>query len=290
MKIRTWLLSQCILTISANGQQVIPLYTGPIPNGKNEWVQEAPILTAFLPAQGKRNGTAVVLIPGGAYSMVAYKEEAVPTAPLLVKEGVCVFVLQYRLPAAETMTDPTTGPLQDAEQAMKVVRMRAREWGVDAGKIGVMGFSAGGHLAAMLATHYDSVLINNPEKTNLRPDFMVLLYPVISMKDELTHQQSRHMLLGDHYTAAQVKWFSAEEQVNVHTPPTYLTHAGDDNLVTVGNSIVFYLALIRQGVAAEMLLYPRGNHGFVLHQPADEWLPPLIKWMKAGGWLAPKVH
>jgi acetyl esterase/lipase len=178
------------------------------------------------------------------------------------------------------MIDKSVGPLQDAQQAIKTVRMRAAEWKINPAKIGIMGFSAGGHLASTAGTHFDKSYIPNDEKINLRPDFMILIYPVISMTDELTHMGSRNALLGKTPNKELIELFSNEIHVTSNTPPTWLTHTGDDNVVTVENSIHFYQELIRKKVPAEMHLYPKGNHGFVLFQPTDEWMQPLFAWMK----------
>jgi acetyl esterase/lipase len=187
------------------------------------------------------------------------------------------------LPSDSTMIDKTIGPLQDAQQAIKTVRMHATEWKLDTAKIGIMGFSAGGHLASTAGTHFDKSYIPNEEKISLRPNFMILIYPVISMTDELTHKGSRENLLGKNPTSEQITLFSNELHVNANTPPTWLTHTGDDKVVTVENSIRFYEELIRNKVPAEMHLYPKGNHGFVLSLPTDEWMQPLFSWMKKSG-------
>ncbi|HEY0108056.1 MAG TPA: prolyl oligopeptidase family serine peptidase, partial [Fibrella sp.] len=152
-------------------------------------------------------------------------------------------------------------------------------------KVGLMGFSAGGHLAATAGTHFTTTYIPNPKGTNLRPDFLILIYPVISMTETLAHKGSKDLLLGPMPTQENVRLFSNEQQVTAQTPPTWLTHTGDDTVVPVDNSIQFYQALVRNKVPAEMHLYPAGNHGFVLKQPTDEWMQPLFAWMKKNGWL-----
>ena len=146
-----------------------------------------------------------------------------------------------------------------------------------------MGFSAGGHLASTAGTHFDKSYIENKENVSLRPDFMVLVYPVISMVDELTHGGSRKNLLGKNPSADQISLFSNELQVTANTPPTWLTHTGDDTVVPVDNSIRFYQALIKNKVPSEMHLYPKGNHGFVLSLPTNEWMSPLFDWMRESG-------
>ena len=175
--------------------------------------------------------------------------------------------------------------MQDAQQAIKTVREHASEWDLDTARIGIMGFSAGGHLASTAGTHFGKSYIPNDEKTSLRPDFMILVYPVISMTDELTHNGSRENLLGKTPLPEQIQLFSNEMHVSPDTPPTWLTHTGDDKVVTVENSIRFYEELIRNKVPAEMHLYPKGNHGFVLSLPVDEWMQPMFEWMKKSGFI-----
>jgi acetyl esterase/lipase len=173
--------------------------------------------------------------------------------------------------------------LQDAQQAIKTVRQHGPEWKLDQSKIGIMGFSAGGHLASTAGTHFSKAHIPNDEHISLRPDFMILIYPVISMKDGLTHGGSRTNLLGKSPSEEQITLFSNELQVNATTPPTWITHTGDDTVVPVENSIRFYQELTRNKVPAEMHLYPAGNHGFVLKLPTDEWMQPLFEWMQKSG-------
>ncbi len=227
-----------------------------------------------------RPGQAVIICPGGGYEMESYRLEGTVIADAFVKKGIAAFILKYRLPSDSIMIDKSIGPLQDAQQAIKTVRMRASEWKINPAKIGIMGFSAGGSLASTAGTHFDKSYIPNDEKVNLRPDFMILIYPVISMTDELTHKGSRNALLGRNPTKELIDLFSNEKHVNANTPPAWLTHTGDDNVVTVENSIRFYQELVRNKVPAEMHLYPKGNHGFVLFQPTDEWMQPLFSWMK----------
>jgi acetyl esterase/lipase len=152
---------------------------------------------------------------------------------------------------------------------------------VDTSLIGIMGFSAGGHLASTAATHFNKSFIPNPEKTNLRPDFLILVYPVISMTDSLTHMGSRNNLLGRNPSPEKILFFSNELQVTPKTPPTWLTHTGDDTAVPVENSIRFYQALINKKVPAEMHLYPKGNHGFILRLQPGEWMMPIFNWVKS---------
>ena len=239
-----------------------------------------PTLAIYLPDEKIATGQAVIICPGGGYEMESYRLEGTVIAEAFLKKGIAAFILKYRLPSDSIMIDKSIGPLQDAQQAIKTVRMRASEWKINPAKIGIMGFSAGGHLASTAGTHFDKSYIPNDEKVSLRPDFMILIYPVISMTDELTHKGSRNALLGKTPTKELIDLFSNEKHVSANTPPTWLTHTGDDNVVTVENSIRFYEELVRNKVPAEMHLYPKGNHGFVLFQPTDEWMQPLFNWIK----------
>ena len=284
------LLCLWIMLLSINAQEVIDLYKGEIPNSKNISVTEVndngiihnvvtPTLEVFLPSAEKATGSGVIICPGGGYAVVVYEAEGVRTAEEFTKNGIAAFVLKYRIPADSTMKDKTIGPLQDAQQAIKIVRDNASTWGVDPGKVGVMGFSAGGHLASTLSTHFEETLIENSSDTNLRPDFQILVYPVISMQDSLTHAGSKECLLGKNPPEELVNKFSNELQVKDNTPPAYITHAGDDTVVDVDNSIFYYEALRHHKVPVEMHIYPAGNHGFVLKQPVEEWMAPLLKWI-----------
>ncbi|HTX17031.1 MAG TPA: alpha/beta hydrolase [Bacteroidota bacterium] len=288
-----------LLLSPLSAQEIMQLYPGAIPNSKQSNVKEearpgmfagvtVPTLEAFLPEKDKATGAAVVICPGGGYSVVVYQGEGVRTAKEFARNGIAAFVLKYRLPSDSTMIDKRIGPLQDAEQAMKIVRERASEWGIDPHTIGIMGFSAGGHLASTEATHYDRALIENGNQTNLRPDFQILVYPVISMQDSLTHQGSRDNLLGKHPSKEDIDEYSNELQVTDQTPPAYIIQAGDDKVVDVDNSIVYYEHLRHHNVFTEMHLYPKGNHGFVLFMPFDQWLTPIVAWIEKAQWKTGK--
>ena len=287
-----WLLSTS-LTVSA--QEIIPLYSGAVPNSKASDVQETgaesgvlkgitkPTLEYFRPAADKASGAAVIIIPGGGYGVVVYKGEGVNTAKALAEKGIAAFVLKYRLPSDAIMPDKKIGPLQDAQQAIKLVRENAAKWGIDASKVGIMGFSAGGHLASTAATHFEKAYIDNSNNTSLRPDFQILIYPVISMQDSLAHGGSRDNLIGKNPSRQDMELFSNELQVRSNTPPTYLTHAADDKLVDVDNSIIYFEKLRHLKVPVEMHIYPKGDHGFIFRHPG--WMEPLFAWMKANNWV-----
>jgi acetyl esterase/lipase len=280
--------------------QIIPLYPEGIPKSPPEprenpnayTGRDIPTLEVFLPEKYKSNGSAIIIFPGGAYADLDYRKEGRNIGALFAKQGITAFVVKYRLPLRSRFPEsrfPLRGnryliPLQDAQQAIKRVRMNAATWHLDTSKIGVMGFSAGGHLASSLGTHFQQAYIPNKENTNLRPDFMILIYPLISMKDELTKVSSRYHLLGEKPSQEREAFFSNEDQVTMDTPTTFLMHAEDDEQVKVDNSIVFYQALIKHTVPAEMHLYARGGHGFVLRLPSEEWMQPVLLWMKKEGW------
>jgi acetyl esterase/lipase len=183
------------------------------------------------------------------------------------------------------MKDKSIGPLQDAQQAIKTIREKAKEWNVDGNKIGIMGFSAGGHLASTAGTHYDNPVIENKEATSLRPDFMILVYPVISFLEAPSHKGSRSNLLGASASDEKIKYFSNELQVKQTTPPTFLTHAGDDTVVPVSNSIIFYEALNKYKIPSDLHIYSKGEHGYLKSPPFDEWFTRCINWMKTNQFI-----
>jgi acetyl esterase/lipase len=271
---------------TAVAQQVLPLYPDSIPNATVELTKdEQPTLEAYLPIKEKATGTAVIIFPGGAYAFLAYAEEGTVIAKAFAEKGIAAYVVKYRLPKNETMRDKSLSPLMDAQQAIKTVRSKATDWNIDPNKIGVIGYSAGGHLASTLGTHLSKSYIPNKENIRLRPDFMILVYPVISMEDQLAHIGSKISLLGMEPSKMNVDLFSNELQVTKDTPPTYLTHCGDDNTVDVNNSIVFYQALQRNKVDAELHLFPKGDHGFTQRLPVGEWMEPMLGFLKREGML-----
>lgn len=281
-----------LFTLSLNAQEVIHIYNGAIPNSKGEIPEGVdfegnpgmirkvynPSLEIYLPEEGKANGSAVVICPGGGYSVIVFQGEGITTAKEFAKNGVTAFVLKYRLPNDELQNEKKIAPLQDVQQAIKTVRENAKKWGIDPNKIGIAGFSAGGHLASLGATHYKKALIENSNNTSLRPDFQILVYPVISMQENLTHADSRRQLLGDNPSKEDVDLFSNELQVDEDTPPAYITHAGDDTTVDVDNSINYFDALRQHKVPAELHIYQKGNHGFIFRH--QSWINPLLEWMK----------
>ncbi len=292
MKIAQFILAAFVWIVSSHtdAQEIVKLYEGDIPNSKVSEIKEeytsgmfrgvtVPTLEVYLPEAGNTKGYGVIVVPGGGYGVVVYDGEGVSTAKQLAKNGIAAFVLKYRLPNDATMVDKSVGPLQDAQQAIKLVRENAAKWGVNPNKIGIMGFSAGGHLASTAATHFKDALVDNKNNTSLRPDFQVVVYPVISMSDRLTHRDSRTSLLGNNPKEELIQRFSNELQVDQTTPPAYLTHAADDRLVDVDNSVEYFQALRKKGVPVEMHIYPKGGHGFIFGHPG--WMQPLLKWLES---------
>jgi|SRR5690606_18510604 len=282
----------------AVGQEKIMLYNTEVPNSKPLSLEEVhttddngvtrvtdvtnPTLTAYFPPENAVNsGKAVIICPGGGYAILAITHEGHDVAKRFAANGISAFVLKYRLPKEDIMVDKRKGPLQDAQRAIQLVRERASEWGIAENQIGIAGFSAGGHLAATLSTHYREALVANPQHTSLRPDFSLLVYPVISMQAELTHGGSRKKLLGDHPTADDVTFFSNELQVTADTPPAFLVHAEDDMAVPIANSEAYVAALNSHGVDSKLLTYPKGGHGFGLNNTTttDKWFDHFITWL-----------
>jgi acetyl esterase/lipase len=291
-----------LFSIQAMSQQAINLYDEKIPNSKptedKEKTEERdgmtivseitrPTLTPYLPAKGKANGTAVIIFPGGGYWVNAIRHEGTEVAKKFNEMGVTAFVLKYRIPNDATMENKEIGPLQDAQRAIQIVRQRAKEWNINPNQIGIMGFSAGGHLASTAGTHFSNAVISNPEKINLRPDFMILVYPVISFQTEVGHLGSRDALIGKNPSKEKIDFYSNELQVNTTTPPTFLIHASDDGAVKSENSILFYQALIKNNVPAELHIYQKGGHGFGMNNKttADVWVDRLVNWMRGNGWV-----
>ena len=234
---------------------------------------DRPALTTYLPASP--TGTAVVICPGGGYRHLAMDHEGKQIAEWLNSLGIAAFVLQYRL--GDRYRHPA--PLQDAQRAIRMVRERAGALGVAPNRIGIMGFSAGGHLASTAATHFDAAS---------RPDFLILAYPVVSFTTQYTHKGSRAALLGDDPDPKLVQSLSNENQVTPQTPPTFLFHTNEDKGVPSENSVMFYLALRKAGVPAEMHIYERGNHGVGLASKdpvLSTWPARLADWFRTRGLL-----
>ena len=244
-----------------------------------------PEMLVFLPKNKKAIKTGVLICPGGGYGFLSIDKEGIEIAKWFNSIGVTAFVLKYRL---KEYGYPA--PLDDAERAMRIIRSRAGEFDIHPNQVGVIGFSAGGHLASTLATHYHT----SPQKTDdpldkysTRPDFLILLYPVISMQDGVTHMGSKKNLLGDNPDTNLVNLLSNELQVNDKTPPAFIAHANDDKAVSVLNPILFYTALVKAGVPAEMHLYEKGSHGFGMRPnrgiAANNWPVRCAEWLAQRG-------
>lgn len=248
---------------------------------------QTPTVEVRHPSRGASTGQAVVVCPGGGYATLAYDWEGTDTANWLNSLGITAVVLKYRLPEDASNATPWLSPLLDAQRALRFTRAHAAEWGIDPAKVGIMGFSAGGHLAATATTRFDAgdpTAADPIDRLSCRPDFSILIYPVISMAEGVTHGGSRQNLLGDHPTAEQVDHYSNELQVTDDTPPTFLLHSGDDNAVPVENSLRFYRALVAHHVPAEMHLYPYGGHGFALAVGKGRlqgWTARCADWLAA---------
>lgn len=280
---------------TANAQEQL-LYPGGIPNSRPAAnIEKAvttdnitriskvsiPTITIFPAA--KPNGQAVIICPGGGYAILAWDHEGTRVAEVLNQWGVTAIVLKYRLPDDSFNVNKSLAPLQDAQQTIRYVRANAEKWGVQKNKIGIMGFSAGGHLAATATTHFNfKANPSDKDTTSARPDFSILIYPVISFDSTITHRGSRDNLVGKNPSREQIRFYSNELQVTAATPPVFLVHAGDDNGVPVANSIRFYEACIKNKVNASMHLYPKGGHGFGLNNKTtnDAWTERLKLWLE----------
>jgi acetyl esterase/lipase len=255
--------------------------------GKNTGIRKVttPTLKVFLADNNNPKNAAVIICPGGGYAVLSHEKEGDKVAAWLQSIGISAFVLKYRLPSDVIMKDKTIGPLQDAQEAVRMIRRNADKWHLDAAKIGIMGFSAGGHLAATLSTRYNDNVYDSKDNISARPDFSILVYPVISMEDAITHKGSKENLLGKNANAEMVAKYSNEKLVDATTPKTFLVHATDDKAVPVENSINYYLALKQNQVPAEMHLYEHGGHGFGLGVEGTnrEWPKACEKWLLANG-------
>jgi acetyl esterase/lipase len=248
---------------------------------------QIPTIEVYLPAKQIATGQAVVIFPGGGYSILAYDWEGTDFAKWLNSQGIAGIVVKYRLPKSASLTDPKEVPLMDAQRAIRLVRQNASDWNIAPSKVGVMGFSAGGHLASTLSTQYSHTVdrtMDAADALSARPDFSILIYPVITFVSPAIHSGSMKALLGENQTEELKKRFSAELNVTAETPPTFLVHAGDDTGVPVENSLLYYAALRAKGVAASLHVYPEGGHGFAFglgKGPVENWRDVLLDWINA---------
>jgi len=285
-----------------NASQIISIWDGKIPGAKNIdsskpdsvspnsfWVTKLDVPSmAYYPAGKNDCGTAVVVCPGGGYAGLTYTFEGVMSATWLNSIGISAFVLRYRLPNSNNMENRSVGPLQDVQQAIRYVRSHAKEFGLNPNRIGVMGFSAGGHLASSASTLYNDNVYKPAINESARPDFSVLVYPVITMDTALTHMGSREALIGKDADKKLTDHFSSDKQVTKDTPPAFLVHALDDNLVPYANSIMYANAMRTQKVQCELHLYAKGDHGLRVTSKTDTqafWHDACEKWLRMNGWV-----
>ncbi len=264
---------------------VVPLWPSGAPGAQGTADEDEPRLTVYQTPANNRNQTGVIVFPGGGYVHLALDHEGKQIAEWLNRSGITAFVLQYRLgPRYHFPVE-----LWDAQRAIRYVRLHAPDFGVRPDRVGVWGFSAGGHLAATAGTHFDNGDPNDSDqidRQSSRPDFLILAYPVITFEEPYVHQGSLHALLGEKPDPALVRSLSNETQVTTRTPPTFLFHTTDDQVVPVENSVLFYLALRKAGVPAEMHVYRQGKHGVGLAQSDPvlrSWPDQLAAWLTAEG-------
>jgi len=292
-----------LISVGMSAQDTImPLWPKSIPNqhqsngeeviSKSDdgilWVTnvQEPTLEVYLPSKRNMTGQAVIIFPGGGYAGLAYDWEGTDIAKVLTTKGMAGIVVKYRLPGSKSISEgKNVVPLQDAQRAIRLVRSKSDEWNIDSKKIGIMGFSAGGHLASTLGTHYNERVYKRQDEADdlsARPDFMALIYPVITLGQPSTHTGSRVSLLGEDATNQAVDYLSNEKHVKDNTPPTFLLHAMDDDAVPVENSIMFFDALREHNVPTTMHVYPTGGHGFSLalkDKKLKGWIDLFFDWM-----------
>ena len=288
-----------VLTLSAMAQEFIPLWeNGKIPNSKgmelkddirNERIYQVgrPGIYAYFPSRQENKGAAVLICPGGGYERLAYEISGIQLAKWFNTLGVNAFVLNYRLPNSPDLRHRESGPLQDAQRAMRVIRSNAEKWQIQTDKIGVMGTSAGGHLAASLATAPKDLAKVDDEidKFLFVPNFMILISPVITM-GEYGHATSRKNLLGANPSAESVDKFSVEKNVTAETPTAFIVHAADDKVVSPRNSLMFYNALLDKKIQASLHIFPSGGHSIALRNnpgSAETWTKLCEMWLVETG-------
>lgn len=313
-----------MVTLSCSAQENIPLYQkGQIPNWRDNDIKEniieytsggavrrfitqvtQPELTVYLPDRKVSTGIGVIICPGGGYSQLAMDHEGHYMAMKYNENGIAAFVLKYRMPMDKSVDNKEIVPLQDAQRAIQIVRENAKKWDIDPNKVGMTGSSAGGHLVSTAGTHYMDEVINNPGRISLRPDFLILNYPVISFTDSLTHYGSRFNLIGKlsesemdslmknpenieeklskvSIDEQKIQQYSNELWVTPETPPTFITHAIDDKVVKVQNSLLFIAALQENHVPVETFFYTKGGHGFGMRNPTSDinWMDICMDWL-----------
>lgn len=287
------LLAMAAMMVQAQYQRVVQLYEGAVPgNRENIAVQEflrpgedsifkcisQPRLVIFGPPRELDRHLGIVVCPGGSYNSVCYGYEGRRVALALAERGYTSLVLLYRVPDDRIEVDRSTAALHDLQQAVAYARVHAQELGIDPGKLGVMGFSAGGNLVANALTHFDKPIAGVRSAVSMRPDYGVLVYPVITASKPIAHDESFLNLAGD--SPSEAAYFSAEKHVTDQTPPTLLLHGTADRLVPVQNSIVFYEAMLAHGRPVEMHLYDGAGHGFFGYPAMYQWLDDVDRYIK----------
>ena len=279
---------------------ILPLWEKNIPNQNDIKVSDIadttnairitrvnnPTIEIFLPSKVMLTGEAVLVCPGGGYGYVVYDKEGTDIAKMLNTEGIVGIVLKYRLPKTENNIEGRLSPFLDAQRAIRLIRFHAKEWGIDPVKVGVMGFSAGGHVASTLGTHFEDNYFTSDkiDSINCRPDFMLLIYPVITFKQPYLHSGSRDNLIGTNADANLINYYSNELHITKHTPPTFILHANDDKGVPVENSIMFYNNLRKNDVACELHIFQEGGHGFGLaigRERLEQWKDLCSSWIES---------
>jgi acetyl esterase/lipase len=294
--IKRTVIAMSILFIMNNIQaQYQPLYPKKIPNFIEAPDEESSATTGgimriskvsrpgyifFKATQDDSPRPCVIICPGGGYGILAFQHEGTQVAEYFNSIGVHAIVLKYRIPTTNNQEDKSIAPLQDAQQAIYLARVNAKKWGIDPSRIGIMGFSAGGHLASSLGVHYNDRKLKFKRKVSLRPDFQVLIYPVISF-GKYAHLGSRNNLLSPDTTAEKIRYYSNELQVDAKTPPAFLVHAKDDKAVPIQNSEMYLAALRKNNIPAELFVYEAGGHGFGMNNKTSDlrWTDALKAWL-----------
>lgn len=278
---------------------ILPLWKDSIPNQRITSEQERsartdilrlenvqkPTLTCFFPSDSMNTRKAVIICPGGGYRSLSFEMEGTDVAQWLKDKGINVFVLKYRLPTSKSLIIPHKAPIQDLQRAIRLVRSKAEAWNISENNIGVMGFSAGGHLASTLGVHYNTETYSHRDvldSLHARPNFMALIYPVINMDAQFAHKGSVNNLLGQELSEALLKYYSNEKHIDALTPPTFLVHATDDQGVSVENSLKAYKNLKKANVPVEMHIFKEGGHGFGMalkDKHLSSWLDLLYQWI-----------
>lgn len=295
-----------LIGISTYGyaQEIYPLYPGKIINSipaenLEKWETDSvtgtvrvsnvsiPTIQVFSATGSNATNAAVIIFPGGGYVKLGMNTKGTDVTRAFNAAGITAFVVKYRLPSDRTMQQKQLGPMQDARRAMQFVKENAFRWHIDTAKLGVVGFSAGGHVASALGTSFRDTMIDSVPLQFIRPAFMVLIYPVISMDKKLGNGLSTQNLLGKNPDDAERALFSNQLHVDARTPPAFIVHAADDNAVSVKSSLLFYETLLQHGVKSELIVYPTGGHGFNLTNgnTPDKWIDHCVAWMAANHWI-----